>query len=335
MRGHLSIFSFKTGITHSTRNLPSLNTEPPNNVISAIPQRSGRNALAILALAALFLGGYAVLVHFEGVGAELAESNLQSNLIRISRYLREKPAPIILAGSSVAGRLLPAYFREQGIEVQNLGLDGSRPLFAFEVIRMRPGLPPTILVDTSTLFQPLMENDATLRGAIHSTGWKLATFFPPMRPENRPSSILYFRVKARKESATLGQELPPHRNEEMADVKSTARNRTQTWSPEDQYPPVRAALSDFQKDGCSVVLLNIPRGAGWGEIAPPMVRQLAADLNLPLWEIGRSMAGEQEILRFSDGMHLDVPSARKVAVKVAGSFRQTAHPTQSSTKPGP
>ena len=293
---------------------------------AANPERRKRagNALAILALAALFLGGYAVLLHFTGIGADLAESNLQANLIRISRYLREKPAPVVLAGSSVAGRLLPAYFREQGFEVQNLGLDGSRPLFAFEVIRMRPGLPPTILVDTSTLFQPLMENDATLRGAIESPGWKIATFFPPLRPENRPSSILYSRVKARKESATLGRELPAHRNEGTPTPESPTQNITQTWVPETQYPLVRAALSDFQKSGCRVVLTNIPRGSGWGEISPPMVRQLAADLKLPLLEIGSSMAGES--LRFSDGMHLDVPSARKAAVKISESIQKMPDP---------
>lgn len=283
--------------------------------IPVIPQRSGRNASAILALAGIFLGGYAVLLHVTGIGADLAESNFQSNLIRISRYFREKPAPVVLAGSSVAGRLLPEYFLEQSIEVQNLGLDGSRPLFAFEVIRMRPALPPTILVDTSTLFQPLMENDATLRGAIGSTGWKIATIFPPMRPENRPSSILYSRVKARKESATLGHELPAYRNEGMAEIKSLPQNVAQRWVPEDQYALVRDALNEFQKDGCRVVLTSIPRGSGWGEVSPPMVRQLAADLKLPLWEIGSSMADER--LRFSDGMHLDVPSARKAAGKVA------------------
>ena len=278
---------------------------------------SSRNAITILALAALFLGGYAVLLHLEGVGAELAESNLQANLIRISRYLREKPAPVVLAGSSVAGRLLPAYFREQGIEIQNLGLDGSRPLFAFEVIRMRPGLPPTILVDTSTLFQPLMENDVTLRGAIQSPGWKIATFFPPMRPENRPSSILYSWIKARKESATLGRELPAHRNEGTAEIKTLPKQITQKWVPEDQYPIVSAALIDFQKKGCRVVLVNIPKGSVWGEISQPMIRRLAADLRLPLWEIGSSMAEEHDILRFSDGMHLDVPSARKAVGKIS------------------
>ena len=89
---------------------------------------------------------------------------------------------------------------------------------------------------------------------------------------------------------------------------------------------MRAALSDFQKSGCRVVLTNIPKGSGWGEIAPPMVRQLAADLKLPLWEIGRSMADAHEILRFSDGMHLDAPSARKAVGKISECIQNMSDP---------
>lgn len=290
---------------------------------STIPPSSGHAALSILVLTAILLAGYSLLLNLTGLRADLAESNLQANLIRISRYLNGQPAPVVLAGSSVAGRLLPAYFQESGLEVQNLGLDGSRPLFAFEVIRMRAELPKTILVDTSTLFQPLMENDAVLREAIHSTGWKISAFFPPMRPEYRPSSIFYTLIKAQKEQAFAGQLQPAYLDKIAVESPPQPGRLTQTWVPEDQYPCVREALINFHSRGSKVILTSIPRGAGWGEPAKGLDRKLASELGLPFLEVGVALAEEKEVLSFSDGLHLDVSSARKVVDKVTGVIRQT------------
>src|ERR1035437_3685683 len=93
-----------------------------------------KQARSILMLAVGILAAYVILIRAGGIRAELAESNLQANLIRISRYEHERPAEFVIAGSSIAGRLLPTYFQELGMDVQNLGLDGSSTLFAFEVI---------------------------------------------------------------------------------------------------------------------------------------------------------------------------------------------------------
>jgi len=282
---------------------------------------SARNAVAILAMAAGLLLAYSTFLRCTGIGATLAESNLQANLIRSSKYLHSPVAPVILVGSSVAGRLLPEYFSAAGLDIRNLGLDGSRPLFAFEVLRMKDTLPEILLVDTSTLFQPLMANDVTLREALNSPSWKIASALPFMRPESRPSSILYSWVKAKKELSVPGKPCSP--SAQGMDARTTDRRGggAPDWRPEDQYPLVRQTLAGFQTQGIKVILLSIPRGLGWGNPSSGLERRLADELGLQILEPGPAMAERGEQLGFSDGMHLDVPSAERVAGQIASTIR--------------
>lgn len=277
--------------------------------------RSGKDALSILTLAALLLAGYATLLYATGARAQLAESNLQANLIRISNYLHEPPAPVALVGSSVAGRLLPEYFSENGISIQNVGLDGSRPLFAFEILRMRKSLPAVILVDTSVLFQPLMSNDDTLRESVENPTFQAGKWFPPLRPSFRPSSLLYSRIKSFRDSRGGGVAQPAERATEPEN-RPVAVGKV-AWDPQDQFDAVRSALKNFQTHGADVRLLAIPRGAGWGTSMEGLERRLANELGLPVMEPGPTLAAGGAHLVFSDGLHLDVPSAKRVSGEIS------------------
>ena len=264
-------------------------------------------------LAAVMLFLYICLVRLCGMQADLAESNLQANLIRISRFEYEKPAGIVLAGSSVGGRLLPSYFKDNGLDVQNLGLDGSCPLFAFEIIARRPVLPKILLVDTSTLFQPILPNSLVIRDAIHSPGWAISSWFIPFRPTYRPSSIVYSWFKRQKESHVAGIERAAFvAPQAVAPTPATSLAPAPNWKPEDQYIPVRTYLDVFRSKGVDVRLINIPHGEGWGMPAHDLERKMADDLRLPLLEIGPELAKRGVKLRFSDGLHLDVPSAKTI-----------------------
>jgi hypothetical protein len=277
-----------------------------------------KQARSILMLAVGIMASYILLIRVGGSRAELAESNLQANLIRISRYEYERPAEFVIAGSSIAGRLLPAYFQEHGMDVQNLGLDGSCPLFAFEVISRRQKLPKTILVDTSTLFQPILPNSIVLREAIQSPGWSFSSWFIPFRPTSRPSSILYSWFKSQKESRVAGIEKSAYPTSSVGVVPvQTSRVPLPVWKAEDQYVPVRKYLEEYRSKGVSVCLVNIPRGEGWGVPSNGLERKLADEMHIPLVEIGPELAKQGVKLSFSDGMHLDVPSARRIVAEFA------------------
>jgi hypothetical protein len=242
------------------------------------------------------------LLAWTGWRADLAESNLQANLIRITRYLNSEGGGTVLVGSSVAGRLLPEYFQGSGLEVANLGLDGSRPLFVFEVLGQREQPPDCILVDTSTLFQPLEANDALLRESMASPTIAMSKWNPLFRPENRPVSTVYEKLKAFRERLTEGRAQEPCR----------AGGLTQDLPP--TYNDVRTAIASLKDGGTRVILLDIPRGEGWAMPLSGPARTLADELRLPVLQPGPAIhASEGNVLRFSDGLHLDGPSARKVA----------------------
>jgi len=266
--------------------------------------QTGRDAICILLLAMVLMLAYMGALRFTGCRADLAESNMQANLIRINRYLNLKAPQNVLVGSSVAGRLLPEYFTDSNTDVVNLGLDGSRPLFAFEILSRHPEKPARLLLDTSTLFQPISANDVVMREAMKSPTVSLAEIIPILRPDSRPSSLLYDRLKTLKEVTTGGTSRAPFGSESVkapVEIPST-------------YSSLRDALNGFRDEGIEVVFVEIPRGPGWAAPSKGWAPTLAEELNVKFLEPGPEIfRAEGDVLRFSDGFHLDGPSARKVA----------------------
>ncbi|MCX7869745.1 MAG: hypothetical protein N2322_07310 [Terrimicrobiaceae bacterium] len=269
----------------------------------------------VLALAGGLLALWAGFLAVTGWRADLAESNLQANLSRISRYLSTPEPENVLVGSSVAGRLLPEYFREHGVEVLNLGLDGSRPLFVFEILEKHERLPRRVLLETSGLFLPLGANDEILRQAVASPTMGMSRVFFPFRPENRPVSVLYERLKSLREFLTEGRSQPALPPPSAAVSSNPELPAT--------YPEIRNHVRKLKEAGTEVVLVDIPRGAGWAGGAGHAAKHLARELGLRLLEAGPAIyESSGEVLRFSDGLHLDAPSARRVAswLVEAGAF---------------
>jgi hypothetical protein len=130
-----------------------------------------KNALEIVVVAILLLAGYAIFQRLTGTSAVLLESNLQSNLARASRYLNASKVDTVLVGSSMTGRLLPSYFKGEGMNISNLGLDGCHAPFGLEIILMRKDLPQRVLIETASLDHDPNANEKTVREASRSGGW--------------------------------------------------------------------------------------------------------------------------------------------------------------------
>ena len=286
-----------------------------------------RNAIEILFLAILLLAGYAFFQRVTGSSAVLLESNLQSNLARISRYLHAPKVDTVIVGSSVAGRLLPDYFRNEGVEVTNLGLDGSRTLYGLEIVRQRKDLPKLVLVDTSMLFMEANANEASLRAAVASPTFQMGEGFTPFRPENRPLSLLYWWMKKLSDQRGGAQahgawsvEMPNNElfvKEEVA-TKEDANDRA-----------IKEALIGLKSMGVDIRLVEIPRAEGWGYPRGGKLRKISEESGVPILEPGVEIAKTTDTLHFTDGLHLDVPSAKIIVSKTIGMMRQT--PSSSST----
>ncbi|MCX6960787.1 MAG: hypothetical protein NTW91_11040 [Verrucomicrobia bacterium] len=273
-----------------------------------------RNALEILLLAVVLLAGYALFQKLTGSSAVLLESNLQSNLARISRYLHAPKIDTVLVGSSVAGRLLPEYFRTRGMEVSNLGLDGCRTLHGLEIVQQRKDLPTLVLVDTSALFMEANANEATLRDAVSSPTFHMGEGFTPFRPENRPLSLLYWWMKklsdrrggAKTHSAWIADK---PKNELFVKEGEAAEDDTNDRA-------IKNALFGLKSKGVDVRLVEIPRAEGWGHPRGGKLREISEKTGVPILEPGVEIAKTTETLHFTDGLHLDVPSAKAVSAKI-------------------
>lgn len=254
--------------------------------------------------------GWIAFVTWTGWRADLAESNLQANLIRITRYLREPAPDTVLVGSSVGGRLLQDDFAKAGAIVLNLGLDGSRPLFGFDVLNEHSKLPKRVLLDTSTLFQSLQPNDDTLREAMKSPTAKMSGSLPFFRPELRPASVVYEKIKGLRDQASKGRSASPLL-EGPVSIPSAELPET--------YDVVRDGVKALLDAGTEVLIVEIPRGPGWAEPnSGAAVTQLATELNIPILRPGPAIYAEDgDILRYTDGLHLDAPSAARVTQWIA------------------
>lgn len=271
-------------------------------------QSKGRHALEILLLTVLLLVGYSLFQKVTQSEAVLLESNLQSNLARISRYLHASKVDVVLVGSSVAGRLLPQYFKDQGVDVINLGLDGCRTLYGLDIVQQRKDLPKLVLVDTSALFMRANANEATLREAVGSTTFQMGQTIPCLRPENRPLSLLYWWMKKFSDrkggSRTHQASLPGH------PLSQPYVKEGESPVEDDNDLAIKQILKSFKDRGVEVRFVEIPRAEGWGHPRGGKLRIISEESGVPLIEPGVEIAKTTDTLHFTDGLHLDVPSAK-------------------------
>jgi hypothetical protein len=200
------------------------------------------------------------------------------------------------------------------VEVINLGLDGCRTLYGLEIVQQRKDLPRTILVDTSALFMEANANEATLREAVSSPTFQMGEGFTPFRPENRPLSLLYWWMKKfsdRKGGARTHLAWLPNQAKEAPFVKDgevAAEDRNDR--------AIKEVLIGLKSKGVNVLLVEIPRAEGWGHPRGGKLRKISEETGVSLLEPGVEIAGTSDTLRFTDGLHLDVPSAKKVSEQV-------------------
>jgi hypothetical protein len=268
-----------------------------------------RNAIEILLLAVVMLLGYAFFIKVTGWRAEHSESNLQSNLIRISRYLHAPKVERVILGSSISGRLLEDYFNDEGVSISNLGLDGSRPLYGFEVLRKRQDLPQRLLVEVNLLFQPRGANDTALDEAVESPTFRLGAMLPSVKAENRPSSLLYTLLKGRQDAAGATSE---------ATLSAQGDDGEVPLPP--TYEEVSSQLNRLRNEGVKVTLLLIPTGKL--DRYSREGKRLAKELGLPMLTLREMLPDNGKSLRYSDGKHLTADSAREVVRALADVLKQ-------------
>jgi hypothetical protein len=277
--------------------------------------KSGRRALVILAIGAGLSLCWMAALRFLPRPA-LAETNYEANRLRIEGWLLDPPAPSVLVGTSIAGRLLTGYFADTPLaDAANLGLDGASPATGLRLALMR-GTPPGILfLDVHLLDMPPEANDRQLLGLATGAGLRVGRLLPLSRARARPSTVLYGWLKERQGTragdGVGGEAAPPP---SPRSVKADAEGK------EAQYSEVVKLLRELRDKGTRIVLIRLP--AGWMNLHEretlDRAERISRELGSPLVDLLKLSRESGLGIAYTDGLHLTPRSARAVARLLAG-----------------
>ena len=286
----------------------------------AMKTNNSSGVFHVLAVAALLSLAWFVFLKISGTHASLAESNFQSNIVRVDDYFFGPEKTAALIGTSITGRLLPEYFQEQGVAVANLGLDGCIPRTGIELVLKKNALPKTVFVETTATPREPRGNDTEILAFIGDITFKLSRWFPLLRADTRPSSILYSRMKKKNDA----RQIPPPSSEGVSEPKKIVPDPAYASVPgAEQMRIVERATADLQNalaalsaSGVRVVLMRLPVGGAPLRRAgdePDVTDRLAAALSLDVLDVANSLHERGIPVAFSDGTHMIAPSAREAS----------------------
>ncbi|MEM7383851.1 MAG: hypothetical protein AAF514_02805 [Verrucomicrobiota bacterium] len=269
--------------------------------------QDGKRAAFILGIGVLAVVLYLGLLHLTGWRAEIGESNFQTNLIKLQNLEQVADPTLVLTGSSLTGRLLESYFPVD--PVVNLGLDGCNTTFALSQLLQNDHRPEVVLMEANSLLTRRLENEESLTDARQRLEFKLAGFLPSFRAENRPSSVLYDRLKK-------GRGGPRSPSVPIVGISLEANAvASDLLTPEDQSMVARLSklVAELQEKGARCVWMmlpdnrfdQVPRAREYA-----VMRAVAASTGAGILDLKRALPGDK--VTYTDGLHLAPESARLV-----------------------
>lgn len=279
-----------------------------------------RFTLGVVCIAVLLSTGYVAAVHHWKKMARFGENNVQANLIRLETYAHREQGEVAIIGSSMAARLLSEYF--ESLSVDNIAMDGSSAAYGLKMMLNKERLTAEVcLIEINTVARPEDGNDALLDEAMAKPQRYAAKWIPILRPDYRPSSVLYSIFKLRmnegdeaaKAALVVKTPILIRANESIRNVSSVPGTQIAKGGMIEKVQPMIARLMER---GVKVIFFVVPtRTSG----------QRAQDFHLMAQELLTRLPGTAfvdigaEFERigyhpsFSDGVHLTPPSARMAA----------------------
>lgn len=260
-------------------------------------------AAFIIVLAACF-GAQTLALRLSGGSTVKSESNYFSSIARIQTETRS-PARIMLLGSSMTGRLV-----SETPGIANLGCDGGSAVVTLRAMD-RGLLPaaPVLLIEANTLSYELEHRGHEIAAAIDSDWFRLGSRHANFGATARPTAFAYSWLVARRSSSVAA----------TADLLpiTTKPARLDSAQCPALEPAVSALVDDLsailqrlEQKGSRVFLIMLPPGVESSGVQSTLPRALACRSGVPWWDLNDGLpAGE---VAFTDGLHLDAPSAAKV-----------------------
>jgi hypothetical protein len=274
--------------------------------------RHGAEYLVALCLLLLHLA----FISLPGRHAVLASSNLMTNLIRMEARQDIRPNSLVLAGSSITGRMMAEFF-PPAVGPVNLGLDGCGSMEAAAAVVASRKYPQTLLLEANTVGPVYAKNFKTVLDAQSPVRQCAQQWLPFLAAEERPVDLAYNFLRSRKqptetvsgrllwnESATLPS-LPAAEGEAMTDEASKT-----------YFATARHTLAELKAHGVRMAFVVYPadREPQLEDRHAPAIlraRTLAREFALPVFDL-RQCDGQQQ-LTFTDYVHLSPAGARMVA----------------------
>ncbi len=264
-------------------------------------------------VALILLGLHLVFISGPGRHATFGSSNLMTNLARMDEREKVTADTLVLAGSSMSGKLLGEYFTK--IPAVNLGLDGCGSMEAAAALVDAGRFPQAISLEVNTLRPAYAEVFKEVLKAQSPLRQRLTRWLPFLAAKERPVDVAYDFLRNRKGQETGGGEAvawtetvqfpalpateaaPEAQDEELAKYLTQARRTITT-------------LRDRKVRLAFVMLPGDRNRPAVDRFAPSILiaRTLGREFDIPVFDL-RNCSG-QETLRFTDTVHLAPTSAR-------------------------
>ncbi len=271
--------------------------------------------IGFLAIFAACFGLQTLALRASGGKTLKSESNYFSSIARIQTESQSGPK-IMLLGSSMTGRLGD---RASGFEeFANLGCDGGSAMVTLRAIDqgILPAA-PIIVIEANTLAYELQGRGKEIAAAIR-TGWfQIGMKTPNLGATARPAAFAYSYLLGR-----TGDEAG-----EAVDELLPITSNPAVLSPADSPPlddksaalvdEMAAIIGRLRNKGSEVFLVHLP-GEPPDQPKKEIAIALACQSATPWWDLTEGLP--DGAVGFTDGLHLDASSARKVMLTLQREF---------------
>jgi hypothetical protein len=267
-------------------------------------------------VALILLGLHMVFISWPGRHATFGSSNLMTNLARMDDRENVTADSLVLAGSSMSGKLLGEYFEK--FPAVNMGLDGCGSMEAAAALVDAGKFPQTVSLEVNTLrptyaevFQQVLQAQSPLRQSL--TRW-----LPFLAAKERPVDVAYDFLRNRK-----GKEAGGGENITWTDAVQFPVLPATEAAPEAQDKALteylklaRNTITTLRQHKVRLVFVMLPGDRNRPAVdrfTPSILiaRMLGREFDIPVFDL-RNCAG-QETLRFTDTVHLAPTSARVIS----------------------
>jgi hypothetical protein len=267
-----------------------------------------RYATGLIAIFAACLGAQTLALRLSGGKTLKSESNYFSSIARIQTESQSSPK-IMLLGSSMTGRLGDRAQRFDG--VANLGCDGGSAIVTLRA--MDHGTLPTaplLVIEANSLAFELEGRGKEIGAAIDSHWFEVGIKTPNLGATARPTAFAYSWLMARK----LGSD--PNASQALMPISTRPSVLDPATAPAlDEKATalvgeVTAILGRLREKGCDFLIVTLPPASPADSLQSKIPRAIAAKSGIRWWDLTEGLP--EGTVTFSDGLHLDAPSAQKV-----------------------